>query len=247
MSLLEVRDLTVYYGHVRALEGVELEVDEGEVVAVLGANGAGKSTLLRTISGLVRPRRGTVQLRGTEIVSGGHSLPAHRIVGEGISHVPEGRQIFATLTVEENLNLGAFTRRSDEAGVARSRQQVFELFPRLAERRRQLGGTLSGGEQQMLAIGRALMSAPHLLLLDEPSLGLSPLLVRTIFRTLAEINQAGVTLVLVEQNASLALRLARRAYVLENGRVAIVGTAHELAADPRVRQAYLGGRRSAGG
>lgn len=235
-SILEVQDLHVYYGHVHALKGVSFHVRPGEIVALLGANGAGKSTTLRAISGLVRPRQGDIRWQGRSL----RNVPAHAIVSLGVSHAPEGRKVFSTLTVEENLNLGAYTRRGDREYVARSKERVFALFPRLAERRHQLAGTLSGGEQQMLAIGRALMSSPRLLLLDEPSLGLAPLLVRVIFQTIREINQQGVTILLVEQNVRAALQLAHRAYVLETGRLALEGPAEELRRDPRVRKAYLG-------
>jgi branched-chain amino acid transport system ATP-binding protein len=235
-SILEVQDLHVYYGHVHALKGVSFHVRPGEIVALLGANGAGKSTTLRAISGLVRPRQGDIRWQGRSL----RSVPAHAIVSLGVSHAPEGRKVFSTLTVEENLNLGAYTRRGDREEVARNKERVFTLFPRLAERRHQLAGTLSGGEQQMLAIGRALMSSPRLLLLDEPSLGLAPLLVRAIFQTIREINQQGVTILLVEQNVRAALQLAHRAYVLETGRLALEGAAEELRWDPRVRKAYLG-------
>jgi len=235
-SILEVQDLHVYYGHVHALKGVSFHVRPGEIVALLGANGAGKSTTLRAISGLVRPRHGDIRWQGRSL----RNVPAHAIVGLGVSHAPEGRKVFSTLTVEENLNLGAYVRRGDREYVARSKERVFALFPRLAERRHQLAGTLSGGEQQMLAIGRALMSSPRLLLLDEPSLGLAPLLVRAIFQTIREINQQGVTILLVEQNVRAALQLAHRAYVLETGRLALEGPAEELRRDPRVRKAYLG-------
>ncbi|MDI3316449.1 MAG: ABC transporter ATP-binding protein [Bacillota bacterium] len=240
MSLLAVKELEVRYGHVAALRGVDLELGEGEIVAVLGANGAGKTTLLRTISGLVRPVAGEVRLGERTLVARHGGLPAHRIVTLGVAHVPEGRQVFATLTVDENLTLGAYSLRRERGRVEANRQRVFQLFPRLAERRGQLAGTLSGGEQQMLAIGRALMADPRILLLDEPSLGLSPLLVKTIFRALQEINAQGVATLLVEQNARAALQLAHRAYVLENGRVALAGPAVELARDDRVRRAYLG-------
>ena len=235
-SILEVQDLHVYYGHVHALKGVSFHVRPGEIVALLGANGAGKSTTLRAISGLVRPRHGDIRWQGRSL----RNVPAHAIVGLGVSHAPEGRKVFSTLTVEENLNLGAYVRRGDREYVARSKERVFALFPRLAERRHQLAGTLSGGEQQMLAIGRALMSSPRLLLLDEPSLGLAPLLVRAIFQTIREINQQGVTILLVEQNVRAALQLAHRAYVLGTGRLALEGPAEELRRDPRVRKAYLG-------
>ena len=234
--LLELRDVHVYYGRVHALAGLSLEIYPGEIVALLGANGAGKSTTLRAISGLVRPAAGAIRLRGEDVTR----LPPDEIVRRGVAHVPEGRRVFATLTVEENLRLGAFLRRHDPAAVARALQAVYDLFPRLAERRRQLAGTLSGGEQQMLAIGRGLMADPKVLLLDEPSLGLAPLLVRSIFETLRAINRQGVSILLVEQNARAALRLAHRAYVLETGRLYAAGDSRTLATDPRVREAYLG-------
>jgi len=236
MSLLKVEDLHIYYGHVYALKGISLEVNEGEIISLLGANGAGKSTTLRAISGLVRPHQGSITFGGQK-VSG---VPAHEVVNRGISHAPEGRKVFATLTVDENLNLGAYTRQKDRAGIEASRERVFNLFPRLRERRAQLAGTLSGGEQQMLAIGRALMGHPKILLLDEPSLGLAPILVQAIFRTIREINEQGVTVLLVEQNARAALKLSSRAYVLEVGKVALSGPAKELMKDERVRKAYLG-------
>jgi len=237
MALLELEGVHVYYGHVHALKGIDLVVEEGEIVALLGANGAGKSTTLRAISGLVRPRRGRITFRGQDLTR----LPAHRLPALGIAHAPEGRRIFGPLTVDENLTLGAYQRR-DARAVEETRRWVFDLFPRLKERRRQLAGTMSGGEQQMLAIGRALMSNPRLLLLDEPSLGLAPLLVRQIFETIREINRQGVTVLLVEQNARAALRLAHRAYVLETGRVALAGPSAELSRDPRMQEVYLGGR-----
>lgn len=238
MALLEVEDLSVAYGGVQALRGLSLEVEAGEAVALLGANGAGKSTTLRAISGLVRPAAGSIRFDGQDLTR----LPAHAIVELGIAHVPEGRRVFGTLSVEENLNLGGYTRRGRRQAVAEARERVYHLFPRLRERRAQLAGTLSGGEQQMLAIGRGLMASPRLLLLDEPSLGLAPKLVREIFRTVREINRQGVTVLLVEQNANLALRLAHRGYVLETGRLALGGAASELREDPRMREAYLGGR-----
>ncbi len=236
--LLEVRDLRVCYGTVEALHGIDLAVNEGEIVTILGANGAGKSTALRTISGLLRPSRGEIHYQGRAA----HTIPAHELVHQGIAHAPEGRRLFGTLTVGENLRLGAFTR-SDARAVAETERWVLELFPALRDRRQQLAGTLSGGEQQMLAIARALMAHPRLLLLDEPSLGLAPLVVKTIFRTIREINQArGVTIVLVEQNARAALRLAHRGYVMEVGRIVLEDSAAALAANPRVQRAYLGGR-----
>ena len=234
--MLRIEALDVYYGAVHALKGVSLRADQGEIVTLIGANGAGKSTLLRTLSGLVRPRAGTMTFEGKDLAK----LPPHEVVGLGISHSPEGRLVFANLSVEDNLELGAY-RRKDRAGIAQDRKRVYQLFPRLEERRRQNAGTLSGGEQQMLAIGRALMSRPRLLLLDEPSLGLAPLLVREIFRTIDEINRAGVTVLLVEQNAHMALSIARRGYVLETGTVRLEDEAQALLRNDEVRRAYLGG------
>ncbi|HOV49433.1 MAG TPA: ABC transporter ATP-binding protein [Anaerolineae bacterium] len=236
MPLLHIEDLHTYYGHVHALKGITLDVEAGEIVTLLGANGAGKSTTLRAISGLIPIREGSLTFDGRPL----NNMPAHKIVEQGIAHAPEGRHIFATLTVTENLNMGAYTLGSNKAAIAANRERVFKLFPRLEERRRQLGGTLSGGEQQMLTIGRALMASPRLLLLDEPSLGLAPLLVRLIFDTIREINAAGVTVLLVEQNARAALKIAHRAYVMETGRLTLSGSAAELLADERVRKAYLG-------
>ncbi len=236
--LLEVSDLRVRYGNIEALHGISLRVEAGEIVAILGANGAGKSTTLMAVSGLVRASGGSIRFDGHDL----HRMRAHRIVELGVAQAPEGRRLFGTLTVEENLNLGAFRRR-DPDGVRRTREWIHELFPVLADRRRQLAGTLSGGEQQMLAIGRALMAEPRLLLLDEPSLGLAPLLVKSIFRTIEEINRAGVTILLVEQNARAALRLAHRGYVLEVGRVVLGDRADALLANPEVQEAYLGGGR----
>ncbi len=236
MSVLEVRGLDVYYGAVHALKGVSLSAEPGEIVTLIGANGAGKTTLLRTVSGLVSARAGTVTFEGRDITR----TPAHRIVGLGIAQSPEGRMVFPGLSVEDNLEMGAYTRR-DRDGIRQDREEVFRLFPRLLERRRQSAGTLSGGEQQMLAIGRALMARPRLLLLDEPSLGLAPLLVREIFRTIVEINRRGVTVLLVEQNAHMALGVARRGYVLETGRVVLEDAAAKLLANPEVQRAYLGG------
>jgi len=236
--VLEVRGLKVRYGNVEALHGIDLMVAPGEIVTILGANGAGKSTTLRAISGLLRPAAGEIRYQGRPA----HAIPVHELVRLGIAHAPEGRHLFGTLTVAENLMLGAFTR-SDREAIAQTEEWVLKLFPVLRDRRQQLAGTLSGGEQQMLAIARALMANPRLLLLDEPSLGLAPLLVRTIFRTIREINATrGVTIVLVEQNARAALRLAHRGYVLEVGRVVLADAAAELAANPRVQRAYLGGR-----
>ena len=234
--LLVINDLHVRYGNVEVLHGVNLTVGEGEIVTILGANGAGKSTTLLSISGLVRPSQGEILFEGKAL----HKMQAHQVVQARISQSPEGRRVFGTLTVEENINLGAFTI-SDQAKIARTRDWIYELFPRLAERRQQLAGTLSGGEQQMLAIGRALMSDPKVLLLDEPSLGLAPLLVKTIFDTIKQINATGVTVVLVEQNAKAALKLAHRGYVLEVGRIILEGEAKALLGNPEVRNAYLGG------
>src|SRR5215831_11657614 len=232
--MLEVRDLHVYYGEIHALKGVSFEVAEGEIVTLLGNNGAGKTTTLKTLSGLLAPRRGAVSLEGVSLVG----TPAHGIVSRGITHVPEGRHVFNRLTVLENLEMGAYTR--SDRGVADDMERVFATFPRLKERRVQVAGTLSGGEQQMLAIGRALMAKPRLLLLDEPSMGLAPVLVEQIFETVQTINQQGVTILLVEQNAAMALSIPGRGYVLETGRIALEGRAAELADNPEVRRAYLG-------
>ncbi len=235
MALLEVADLHVKYGNIEVLHGIDLRVNEGEIVTILGANGAGKSTTLLTLSGLVKPSRGGIAFGGRAI----DKLPAHAIVKLGIAQVPEGRRIFNTLTVQENLNLGAFVSK-DSALVKKTQDWIYGLLPILSERRQQLGGTLSGGEQQMLAIGRALMSQPKILLLDEPSLGLAPLLVKTIFQTLREINATGVTIVLVEQNARAALKLAHRGYVMELGKIVLEGPSAELMANSEVQAAYLG-------
>jgi branched-chain amino acid transport system ATP-binding protein len=233
--LLEVHNLNVYYGAIHALQGISFHVDEGEIVTLIGANGAGKSTTLRTISGLLRTRTGYIRYKGRDITN----TPAQEIVKMGISHVPEGRKIFAPLTVRENLLMGAYTR-NDPNEIQRTMERVFTSFPRLKERINQLGGTLSGGEQQMLAMGRGLMSRPTLLLLDEPSMGLSPILVEEIFRIIQEINQQGTSILLVEQNAHMALSIAHRAYVLETGRIVLSGTAKEVAENPMVKAAYLG-------
>lgn len=236
MALLEVKDLYVSYGAIRALHGISFHVEEGEVVTLIGANGAGKSTTLKTISGLLRPEQGEIWYDGENISRVGPDT----IVRSGLIQVPEGRRIFAPLTVRENLEMGAFTRH-DQQEIADSMQRVFHLFPRMEERLEQAGGTLSGGEQQMLAVGRALMAKPRLLLMDEPSMGLAPILVEEIFKTIEEINAQGVTILLVEQNAQMALSVADRAYVLETGSIQLEGMAQELAANPQVQEAYLGG------
>jgi branched-chain amino acid transport system ATP-binding protein len=233
--MLEVRNLHVHYGSIRALQGISLEVKEGEMVALIGANGAGKTTLLNTLSGFNRPKQGEILFHGGEI----QGLPPNEIVARGIIQVPEGRSILTQMTVLENLEMGAYIRK-DSQEVRRDLDKTLERFPRLQERRGQLGGTLSGGEQQMLAIGRALMSRPKLLLLDEPSLGLAPIIVSRIFKIIEEINQQGTTILLVEQNAKAALRLASRAYVMESGRIVMQGPASDLANDPGIKKAYLG-------
>lgn len=235
-ALLSIQNLQVAYGNIVALQGISLEVHEGEIVTLIGANGAGKSTLLRAISGVVPVRSGKITFDASNL----GSVPAHRIVELGVAHVPEGRGIFANLTVLENLKLGTWSRK-DRKDLRHEYQRVFEIFPRLAERQAQLAGTLSGGEQQMLAVGRALMTRGRLLLLDEPSMGLAPVLVREIFQTLRAINNAGTTILLVEQNARQALKLAHRGYVLETGRLTLAGSAHELMDNPIVKAAYLGG------
>ena len=235
-TMLTVNDINVFYGAIHAIKGVSLEVNEGEIVTLIGANGAGKSTILRTISGLLKPKSGSIQFEGQDIAG----MPAHEIVKTGISQVPEGRRIFAEMSVLENLELGAFTRK-DKDGIKADMELVFNRFPRLKERIGQLAGTLSGGEQQMLAMGRALMSRPRLLLLDEPSMGLAPLLIKEIFAIIQDINKTGTTVLLVEQNANMALSIAHRAYVLETGRITLSGDAKELAASDEVRKAYLGG------
>lgn len=234
--MLQVEDINVYYGAIHAIKGISLEVPDGEIVALIGSNGAGKSTTLRTISGLMKPKTGKIVYEGKDITG----VPAHKIVGMGLCQVMEGRHVFANMTVEENLELGAYLR-NDKEGIAQDMEKVFERFPRLLERRTQVAGTLSGGEQQMLAMGRALMSRPKLLLLDEPSMGLAPLLVKEIFNIIKDINAAGTTVLLVEQNANMALSIADKAYVLETGRITLSGTAKELASSEEVRKAYLGG------
>ena len=233
--MLEINDIHVSYGAIRALKGVSCQVDQGEIVALIGANGAGKTTTLRTISGLIRPYTGTISYKGQDITK----LPPHQIVNLGLSQVPEGRRVFTRMTVLENLEMGAYSR-NDKANIKLDIKKVFERFPRLEERKGQLSGTLSGGEQQMLAMGRALMSRPTLLLLDEPSMGLAPMLVQEIFSIIQEINQSGTTILLVEQNAHMALSIANRAYVLETGEVVLSGAAQDLANDPQVQKAYLG-------
>lgn len=235
MALLAVNDIHTYYGAIQALRGVSLHVDEGEIVTLIGANGAGKSTLLNTICGLLQPRRGEIHLEREAI----HQLPPHEIVLRGVAQSPEGRRVFGRLNVTENLEMGAFARR-DKAGIKRDTDRVFSLFPRLKERHRQIAGTLSGGEQQMLAIGRSLMANPRLLLLDEPSMGLAPILVEAIFDTIREINSQGMTILLVEQNALMALTVAQRGYVLETGEIVLQDSAGALQKNEMVRKAYLG-------
>lgn len=233
--LLDVGDLNVYYGAIHALQGVSFNVEEGEIVTLIGANGAGKSTTLRTISGLLRSRTGHIKFKDTDI----SMMPAQEIVQLGASHVPEGRKIFAPLTVKENLMMGAFTRK-DKTEIQNSMERVFVSFPRLKERINQLGGTLSGGEQQMLATARGMMCRPALLMMDEPSMGLSPILVEEIFSIIKEINSQGTSILLVEQNAQMALSISNRAYVLETGRIVLSGSAKEIAENPQVKSAYLG-------
>ncbi len=235
-AMLEMKDVNVFYGNIHAIQNVNLTVNQGETVTLIGANGAGKSTALRTISGLLKPKSGEIFFEGQPI--GGRQ--AQDIVKAGISQVPEGRRIFANMTVQENLELGAYIR-TDPDGIAADLERVFGRFPRLKERLQQVAGTLSGGEQQMLAMGRALMSRPKLLLLDEPSMGLAPILIKEIFSIISDINAAGTTILLVEQNANMALKVAHRAYVLETGRVTVSGNADELASSEAIRKAYLGG------
>ena len=233
--MLTVSDINVYYGAIHAVKGVSLDVNEGEIVTLIGANGAGKSTTLQTISGLLRPRTGTIEFLGENITN----VPAHKRVELGLAQVPEGRRIFLSMTVAENLEMGAYTQHG--ADTAGDMEKVYGIFPRLKERRKQVAGTLSGGEQQMLAMGRALMSRPKLLMLDEPSMGLAPILVEQIFSTIVEMNNAGTTILLVEQNAQMALSIAERAYVLETGQIVMQGAARDLADNEDVRKAYLGG------
>ena len=236
MAMLEVKDLHVYYGVIQALKGISFEVNQGEVIALIGANGAGKTTTLQTLTGLLSAKEGSVVFEGKDITR----VPAHKIVEMGIAHVPEGRRVFSDLSVYENLIMGAYTRK-DKAEIQESLAGVYKRFPRLEERKGQRAGTLSGGEQQMLAMGRALMAKPKLLLLDEPSMGLAPILVKEIFNIIEEINKAGTTVLLVEQNAKMALSIAHRAYVLETGKVVMSGTGEELAKSSDVQKAYLGG------
>ena len=235
MSMLEVKDLQVYYGMIQAIKGVSFHVDEGEVIALIGANGAGKTTILHTVSGLLAPKSGSVTFEGTDIVK----IPGHKIVSMGMAHVPEGRRVFAQLSVLQNLKMGAYTRK-DKAEISNTLKNVFERFPRLEERQNQMAGTLSGGEQQMLAMGRALMSHPKIILMDEPSMGLSPIFVNEIFDIIKEVSKSGTTVLLVEQNAKKALSIADRAYVLETGKIVLEGNAKDLLNDDSIKKAYLG-------
>ena len=235
MELLKVENMNVYYGAIHAIKGISFHVDQGEVVTLIGANGAGKSTTLQTVSGLLRSRTGSIQFCGESI----SNVPSHKIVEKGLAQVPEGRRIFLQMSVEENLEMGAYTQSS--SGVEADLEKVYTQFPRLKERRRQIAGTLSGGEQQMLAIGRALMSHPKLLMLDEPSMGLAPILVEQIFDIIRQLHESGTTILLVEQNAQMALSVADRAYVMETGKITLSGTGAELAASDEVKKAYLGG------
>lgn len=233
--VLSLQEVETYYSEIKALQGVSLEVMEGEIVSLIGSNGAGKTTTLKTISGLLKPRKGRIFFRGKSI----EILPAHEIAGMGVAHVPEGRKIFPRLTVQENLEMGAF-RIADQSRIKANMERVYELFPRMQERRRQKGGTLSGGEQQMLAMGRAMMSEPDILLLDEPSMGLAPLLVDQIFQVIKTLNSSGMTILLVEQNALKALKIAHRGYVLQNGTVVLTGKGSDLLDNTLVKEAYLG-------
>ena len=233
-QILKIDDINVFYGSIHAIKGVSLEVNEGEIVTLIGANGAGKTTTLHTVSGLLRPRTGSIQFCGEDITK----IPAHKLVERGLAHCPEGRRVFLQMTVQENLDMGAYIRKDD---FSASLDEVYELFPRLKERRKQVAGTLSGGEQQMLAMGRALMSKPKLLMLDEPSMGLAPILVEQIFDIIKNLHAVGTTILLVEQNAQAALSIADRAYVLETGKITLSGTGAELSKSDEVRKAYLGG------
>jgi branched-chain amino acid transport system ATP-binding protein len=235
MLMLEIENLHSYYGNIHALKGISLHVEEGEIVTLIGANGAGKSTTLKTVSGLLKPQQGKIILEGEDLAT----HPAHKIVYKGVAMVPEGRRVFTRLSVEENLEMGAF-HRSDSDGIAKDLERVFDLFPRLKERRNQVAGTLSGGEQQMLATARALMAKPRLLLLDEPSMGLAPVLVESVFQTIEDINREGTTILLVEQNAHMALQVANRGYVLQTGEIVLKDTADGLRSNSMVQKAYLG-------
>lgn len=235
MAMLEVKDLEVYYGMIQAIKGISFEVNKGEVIALIGANGAGKTTTLHTITGLLSPKKGSVMFEGKDITK----IPAHKIVSMGMAHVPEGRRVFADLSVYENLKLGAYTRK-DKENLNKDLESIYERFPRLAERKNQSAGTLSGGEQQMLAMGRALMSKPSIILMDEPSMGLSPILVNEIFDIIESISKSGTTVLLVEQNAKKTLSIADRAYVLETGKIVTSGKASELLEDDSIKKAYLG-------
>lgn len=235
MAMLEIKDIEVFYGMIQAIKGVSFEVNEGEVIALIGANGAGKTTILHSITGLIAPKKGEILFEGQDITS----TPAHKIVSMGMAHVPEGRRVFAQLTVLENLKMGAFTRK-DKDEIEESMIRVYKRFPRLEERKNQMAGTLSGGEQQMLAMGRALMSRPRIILMDEPSMGLSPIFVNEIFDIIREVSEGGTTVLLVEQNAKKALSIADRAYVLETGKIVLDGKAKDLLNDDSVKKAYLG-------
>ena len=235
MAMLEVKDLQVYYGMIQAIKGISFEVNQGEVIALIGANGAGKTTILHTVSGLLTPKKGSVIFEGQDITK----IPAHKIVSMGMAHVPEGRRVFAQLSVYDNLKMGAYTR-TDKNEIEESLEMVYKRFPRLEERKNQMAGTLSGGEQQMLAMGRALMSKPKIILMDEPSMGLSPIFVNEIFDIIQEVSASGTTVLLVEQNAKKALSIADRAYVLETGTIALQGDAKELMNDDSIKKAYLG-------
>lgn len=235
MAMLEIKNLEVYYGVIRAIKGISFEVNEGEVIALIGANGAGKTTTLQTITGMLKPKSGEIIFEGTDITK----IPGHKIVSMGMAHVPEGRRVFAQLSVYENLKLGAYTRK-DKNEIEESLEKIYQSFPRLKERRNQLAGTLSGGEQQMLAIGRALMSKPKIVLMDEPSMGLSPILVEEIFKIIRDISASGTTVLLVEQNAKKALEIADRGYVLETGNIVLSGDAKDMMNNDSIRKAYLG-------
>lgn len=235
MAMLEIKDIEVYYGMIQAIKGISFDVNKGEVIALIGANGAGKTTILHTITGLLSPKCGSVLFEGKDITK----VPAHKIVSLGMAHVPEGRRVFAELTVYENLKMGAYTRK-DKDEIEQTLQMVYQRFPRLEERKNQLAGTLSGGEQQMLAMGRALMSHPKIIVMDEPSMGLSPILVNQIFDIIEEVSKSGTTVLLVEQNAKKALSIADRAYVLETGKIVLEGNAKELMNDDSIKKAYLG-------